>query len=96
MFLVLVVLKKNYAKLCRCLPQDYMTTINKLSKLTAIIGGSGALTDVPVADFVNERIVASLMTGIQSDLHALPFCDIMEKVVDDKSMTYIETFRNGA
>ena len=70
-----------------------MKTINKLNKLTNIVGGSSALTDVPVVDFINERIIASLMTGIQSDLHALEFCDIMENLVDNKS--YIETFRNG-
>ena len=52
------------------------------------------LTDPPIADLVNEKIIVSLMISIQSDMGALVFCDIMEQLIDTKS-SYIEIIRNG-
>ena len=73
-----------------------MKTINILNISTETVGDLSTLTDVPDVDFINERIIGSLMIAIQSDLHALAFCDIMENLVDNKSSaTYVETFRNG-
>ena len=52
------------------------------------------LADPPIADLINEKIIVSLMTSIQSDMGALVFCDIMEQLIDTKS-SYIEIIRNG-
>ena len=52
------------------------------------------LTDPPIADLVNEKIIVSLTISIQSDIGALVFCDIMEQLIDTKS-SYIAIIRNG-
>ena len=52
------------------------------------------LTDPPIADLINEKIIVTLMISIQSDIGALVFCDIMEQLIDTKS-SEIEIIRNG-
>ena len=54
---------------------------------------SNLSADLPVADLINEKIIASLITAMQSDTHAIQFCDLMENLVDNK--TDIEKLRNG-
>ena len=95
-FIVLAVLKKNYIRLCHCLPQDYMRTISKLQRLPQTCIDLSNLTDLPTVDLINEKLVGFLMTVIQSDMDALQFCDIMENLVDcNSSTTDIEILRNG-
>ena len=53
------------------------------------------LTNLPTADLINENIIVLLMTAIESGIDALPFCDIMESLMDNKSSTDIEILRNG-
>ena len=90
---VLAVLKKNYTSLCHCLPRDYMRTINRMKELMGISYDLSNLPDLPVADLINEKIIALLMTAIQSDIHAIQFCDLVESLVNNK--TDIEALRNG-
>ena len=93
---VLAVLKKNYTRLCQCLPQDYMNTVNKIKQLLRLSDDVlSNLTNLPTADLINENIIVLLMTGIKSDIDALQFCDIMESLMDRKSSTDIEILRNG-
>ena len=94
---VLAILKKNYTRLCQCLPQDYMKTINKLKQLLRLSDDVlSNLTDLPTADLINENIIVLLMTVIiQSDIDALQICDVMENLIDSKSSTIIELLRNG-
>ena len=96
-YLVLAVLKKNYTRLCHCLPQDYMKTIDKLrQRLTPSDNELSKLTDLPSADVVNEKVIASLITALQSDMAGLQFCDILEYLIDsESSLTAIEALRNG-
>ena len=94
--LVLAVVKKNYTRLCQCLPQDYMNTVNKMKQLLRVSDDVlSNLTNLPTADLINESIIVLLMTGIKSDIDALKFCDIMENLMDCKSSTDIEILRNG-
>ena len=88
---------KNYTRLCHCLPQDYMMTLNKLKQLLIISDNVlNKLTNLPTVNVINETIIASLMTAIKSDTDALRFCDFMENIVDSKSSkAHIEIFRNG-
>ena len=73
-----------------------MKTINKLKEVMEVPSDLSGLTNLPMADLFNEKIIASLMIGMQSDIHALQFCDIMESLVDSRSsITDIETLRNG-
>lgn len=85
-YLVFQVLKKNYTRLCQCLPQDYMKTIEKLKQLVKLQDDIVIyLMNLPSADHVNEAVVASLVTGIKSDVDALRYCDLMENLVDNQS-----------
>ena len=93
---VVAVLKKNYARLCCCLPQDYMKTINKLKELVKTSGDLSNFANLPTANLINERIIGLLMTGIRSDIEALHFCDVIQSLVDSESSTAdVESFRNG-
>ena len=94
--LVLAVLKKNYTKLCHCLPQqNYTKTINKLR----LLGFPDYIlsTNLPTTDLINDATVGFLMVAIiQTDVQALQFCDIMDNLVDSESSeSYIEILRNG-
>ena len=96
-FLVAAVLKKNYTRLCHCLPQDYMKTLNKLKQIMRLSDDVlSNLSEQPTADLINENIIGFLMVAIKSDMEALQLCDIMENIVDGElSTTYIEILRNG-
>ena len=94
--LVLAVLKKNYTKLCQCLPQNYMKTIDKLRLMGVPDDYLNMFTMLPTADRINDAIVGCLMVVINSDELALQFCDTMDELVDSKSSkTHIERLRNG-
>ena len=97
LYLVLAVLKKNYTRLCHCLPQDYMMTLNKLKQLVKLSDDFlSKLTDQPTVDLINQKIIASLVISIKSDTDALQLCDIMENIVDNKSSkSHVELLRNG-
>ena len=96
-FLVLAILKKNYTRLCHCLPQDYMNTMNILKELVRPSDDQvRKWMDIAAANFFNETAVGMIISVIKSDAHALYFCDIMEKLCDSKSSKmYIETLRKG-
>ena len=95
--LVLAVLKKNYTNLCHCLPQNYMKTIKKLSKLGYSDDSLSKITNLPTTDHINDAIVAILMVAIiETDVQALRFCDEMDNLIDSKSSeSPIEILRNG-
>ena len=94
--LVLAVLKKNYTKLCHCLPQNYMRTINKLRLLGIPKEVLSQFTNLPTTDLINDAIIGCLMITIKSDVQALQFCDDMDKLIDsESSKTHIEILRNG-
>ena len=93
---VVAVLKKNYARLCCCLPQDYMKTINKLKEFVRTSGDLSNFANLPTADLINERIIGLLMTAIRSDVEALHFCDVLQSLVDSESSTAdVESLRDG-
>ena len=53
-----------------------------------------SLTDPPMVDLINEKIIVSLMLSIKLDMGALVFCDLMEQLIDSRSSD-IEMIRNG-
>ena len=98
LYLVLAVLKKNYIRLCHCLPQDYMMTLNKLKQLVRLPDDVlSELTNLPTVNDINEAITGLVMTAIiKSHMDALQFCDVMENIADSKSSkACIEILRNG-
>ena len=92
---VLAVLKKNYARLCNCLPHNYMMTINKIKEIVTLSDEClSSLNEPPNADLLNEKLIVSSMLTIKSDMDAFEFCDIVEQLIDTKSSD-IEIIRNG-
>ena len=95
---VLPILKENFTRLCQCLPQDYMETVDKLKQ---------PLPGVPVhyldwlreflsTELNNEAIIGNVMCGIEADDDVFVFCDFMEKLCDEvTSKNIIEILRNG-
>ena len=97
LYLVLAVLKKNYTRLCNCLSQDYMMTLNKL-KQTVTLPDSilSIIISLPTVNAINEAIISTVMAAIKTDMGALFFCDVMEKIVDSKSSkAYVQLLRKG-
>lgn len=92
-YVVLAVLKKNYTKLCQCLPHDYTSTINKMKQLIRIPKEVLSYWDkMPAADIVNEAIIYYMLIGIKSDKEALIFCKLMAKLTDNSA---VKAVRNG-
>ena len=92
-FIVLRVLKENYTRLCRSLPQDYNKTINKLKQLLKLHDESADnLVRLPTADLINERIIVLLIGLIKSEKEALTFCAVIKRLT---STVDIETLRKG-
>jgi len=93
---VLPVLKRYYTRLCQCLPQDYMKTVDKLRQLfPAELPADyldGLNRSLPTEQ-INERIICYLMCGMKVDDNVVSLCDIMEHLSDQN--TLIESFRNG-
>ena len=54
------------------------------------------LSHFPSVDLINEAIIGSIITTLQSDNAALEFCDTMESLVDNaSSRMVVELLRNG-
>jgi len=96
--LVLPVLRKNYARLCRCLPQDYVITVDKLKQLMAELPDDylDQLRSLPTTELINEAIVGNVMCAIKEDEDVFAFCDIVENLCNEiASKRVIEALRNG-
>lgn len=93
-YVVLAVLKRNYTRLYTCLPQNYIKTVTKIKQIYQLSDGS--FSNSPILEHANERIIVSMIMGIQSDVETLRFCDTMEKLVDNEtSLAFVERLRNG-
>ena len=97
---VLPLVKKNYARLRDCLPQDYMMTIEKLRQLKGKEVPEKLVeyfTTFPTGDLANEAIVGTILMGIlKSDSSILNVCDTMEYLAkNESSKSFIEKLRNG-
>ncbi|XP_065885277.1 uncharacterized protein [Dysidea avara] len=93
---VLDILKKNYVKLCECLPQDYMKTIDKMKQLQGVpYDDLQSLRKAMTPRIANEGILCVLIRQIKSDIDILKFCDCMNQLVDNTaSGQSISTLRN--
>jgi len=96
--LVLPVLKRNYARLCNSLPQDYMKTVDKLKQLMPGLPADylDRLRTYPSTELINEAIISNAMCAIKADGDVFEFCSLMEKLCDDiTSSNFIKALRNG-
>ena len=96
-FVVLTILKKNYTRLCHCLPKDYKKTVNIIREVQRLPDDAlNYVTNLPSVDLINEAIIVTLIIGINADVGSLQFCDIMETLADSEhSKTAIRALRNG-
>ena len=74
-----------------------MNTVTKMKNLMTLPDGIiNYFNELPTINLINEKIIGFLMSRIKSDVDAVEFCDIVEKLVNSKSSTAdIEVFRNG-
>ncbi|XP_065914506.1 uncharacterized protein [Dysidea avara] len=92
---VLAILKKNYSRLCQCLPQNYMKTATKIKQMGAPDNFLYQLTTLPSVDVINEAIMSYAISSIKSDSDSLQFCDIVDTLIDsDSSRQFIATLRH--
>ncbi|XP_065894137.1 uncharacterized protein [Dysidea avara] len=94
---ILPVLKKNYARLCHCLPQDYVKTVHKLKQLIPEVSADylAWLRTLPSTDLINEAIIGNVMCAIRADYGVFEFCDVIENLCDEvTSRNLIGALRN--
>jgi len=89
---------KYYPRLCGCLSQDYMKTIERMNRLLGI--PKSFLDEMILSstvEVINETIVSSqIVTKIKCDSDSLVFCDVIEKLVDcSASRKFLITLRHG-
>ena len=96
-YIVLDVLKRNYTKLYKNLPNDYKKTISTIPQY--LIGASlkGLLQlKFEHIDEMNAAIICRLLLYIMKDEDVLKICDVLDCLNDDvSSKQVIEVFRNG-
>ena len=95
---VLPILKKNYEKLCKCLPHDYVKTVDQLKQFISGIPDDylNQLRVLQSTEQINIAIVGTIMNIMNTDDDVFGFCDIMEKLCDETtSKNYIKALRNG-
>ena len=89
--------RKNFAKLCHCLPQDYKETIRRIKRTSVVQEGLMVeLAMLPTPELANCRILAAMIRPLREELHLVGLCDSLKDLVDSpESKTLIETLRNG-
>ena len=87
-------LKRNYTKLCHCLPKDYIKTITTAKQLLQLEDNFlDPLIMLPTADLANEGIISTLIILLQSDTLAL--CDVVGHLSEVTMSTAVNEIRSG-
>jgi len=83
MYAGLVVLRRNFAKLCYCLPSDHKKTLTKI-KRTAVVpeGLEYQLATLPTAELANCNILAAMIRPLRKEFHLVGFCDSVENLAE--------------
>ena len=93
---VLPILKRYYAQLCHCLPQNYLKTIDNLKQLyPGADDRLDLLETLPSIKLINETIVGIVLVSVMENANVFVFCDVMEKLCKEVSKNLIEALRNG-
>ena len=80
-FTVVAVFKKNYTRLCNCLPRDHMKTVDKIKQQ---FNCDDDFLD-SIRNKANEMMICFLISRMKSDYDAMNFCNYMEILVDDEA-----------
>jgi len=91
------VLRKNFTKLCHCLPQDYQQTIRTLKQKEVLRAEAVPQLEIlPTAELVNCHLLAGMLVHANTEVHLLVVCDWVKDLADnDEFKAFIETFKNG-
>ena len=95
---VLQVLKRNYTRLCQCLPQNYEKTVDKLKQIMPNTPDNfiDQMRAYPETEIINEVIMSHVIFAIRSDYGVLEFCNAVDKLYDDvASKKFVASLRNG-
>ena len=98
LLIVLPLLRNNYTRLCTCLPQDYRKSLDTLKQLlpgAVHMDSEYRLTQLPTIELINERLVAEILVSINGEDGVFDFCDIMENLCEETSISFITSLRNG-
>ena len=95
--IALAVLRKNFAKLCHCLPQDYKLTVSRIRRFAVVPPGlMSNLSKLPNIELANCTILAGMLRPLRHEVDMLGFCDSVEQLVDGgDSKKFIEVLRKG-
>jgi len=94
-------LRKYYNELWISLPENYLVTLQWLSKSEDIIDASNMthLVDLaiscPNATMSNKIILDLLIFTAKNDFQLLGFSYLLEKIMQDSKLVVIQSFRNG-
>ncbi|XP_065894557.1 uncharacterized protein [Dysidea avara] len=94
---VLQVLKRNYTRLCQCLPQNYEKTVDKLKQIMPNTPDNfiDQMRAYPETEIINEVIMSHVIFAIRSDYGVLEFCNAVDKLYDDvASKKFVASLRN--
>lgn len=94
---MLQILKKNYARLCQCLPPNYERTVEKLKQLMPNTPEdfNEQMKIYTETEVINEVIMSHMIFAIRTDDGVLEFCDVVDKLCDNASKQIIEALRYG-
>ena len=94
---VVAILKKNFVGLCRCLPRDYMATIERFKQSSRVPDDLALhIAGLQSTDTRNRTLLALIIGSMNSDIEVFGICDILEDVVDSgTSKKVIQDLRSG-
>lgn len=98
MLLVLELLRKNYIKLCQCLPRDYVTTVDIMQQYMPSLCADhflSRLETLPSVELINAAIIGQMMCAVKIDSDILKMCKVLENMCDINAKPFVEALRHG-
>jgi len=88
-------LKKHYYNLLKCLPEDYIVSLNKLKHLVKLKEQDlHEIKSCASSEESNKKILDLLILPIQ-DKHLVKFFDVMEALATSHMKTLVQALRSG-
>ena len=91
---VTTLLKKNYGRLCKCLPEDYSKTLEKLKVIMSI--PDHICQQIYNHKDTNNLIIYVLLSKVTSTHTMVKFFSTLESLVDDEALKQVvQNLRQG-
>lgn len=96
-YTALDVLRKNFNKVCQCLPENYKTTLSRVRRVAAVPDGlESMLADLPTSELANCHILSGMIRPLRKEIHLVGFCDSVKELVEgDACKTFMENLKRG-